>query len=420
MWQGLMPGELLLAPRALADMSVLRISQMGHQHAPRASSWGGGRIASIRNRTERLSMKNLIPYVSMIVLTLFVLLSTAAPQEEADKPKFDVPFIKGYSWGWTGSRGEYRDEAADRSLKRLSDTGTEWIALTFAAHMQTRFCPEILYADKNDFMVSDAEIRHAIALARKHQFKIIMKPVVNCRDGSWRATIDLKTEHEWNNWWHNYEAFLLHYAQIAADTECDMLCVGCEMRSTERFGDRWRHLISQVRRVYKGPVVYNTNHDDIDHVKWFDAVDVVGVSAYWSVSTTADTSLESMLGGWKPVRDRLRKLTKKLQKPILFSEIGLRSASTCSTMPWDWSHQDLPYDGEEQARYYEAAFRTFWDEPWFIGYCWWDWKARLYDLDDAKTNTDFCVYGKPAEKVLRKWYSKPRPRANGRTIPGEL
>ena len=28
--------------------------------------------------------------------------------------------------------------------------------------------------------------------------------------------------------------------------------------------------------------------------------------------------------------------------------------------------------------------------------------------EDAKTDTGFCIYGKPAEKVVKEWYSKPR------------
>jgi hypothetical protein len=348
-------------------------------------------------------MLNIKPYL----LFLLILVSTAHAQNVENERR--PGFIKGYTWGWTGTRGEYLGEKPEKSLQLLAATGTQWIALAFAGHMETKRSPHILYGSDNEMMVSDEEIRRAIRLAREHQFKIILKPVVNCNDGAWRAMIDFDDEKDWDKWWQSYEGFLLHYARIASETKCEMFCVGCEMRSTEQFVKRWRSLISEVRKTYNGLIVYNINHDDIDRVEWFDVLDIIGVSAYWPVASKEDTSLDNMLASWKPIRQRLRELSAKSRKPILFMEIGMRSAATCSSMPWDWEHQELPYDGDEQARYYEAALQSFWNnEPWFIGYCWWDWKAQLYDREEGKNNKDFCIYGKPAEEVLLKWYSKAR------------
>ena len=62
----------------------------------------------------------------------------------------------------------------------------------------------------------------------------------------------------------------------------------------------------------------------------------------------------------------------------------------------------------KSANFYEAALQTFWDEPWFLGYAWWDWPARLYSEEAAGEHRGFCVYGKPAEKVVRGWYAKSR------------
>ena len=77
-------------------------------------------------------------------------------------------------------------------------------------------------------------------------------------------------------------------------------------------------------------------------------------------------------------------------------------------MSGDFTHWEWPYDGEEQARFYEAAFQVFWDEPWFCGYSWWDWKVKPYRKEEAGRNLEFYIYGKPAEAVLRAWYAKER------------
>ena len=110
-----------------------------------------------------------------------------------------------------------------------------------------------------------------------------------------------------------------------------------------------------------------------------------------------------------PVKENLRKVSQKFNRPVFFIELGMCSAKGCSAIPW--IHNDpntMVYDGDEQARFYQVMLETFWDEPWFIGYAWWDWHTDLYSLEKAKTDTSFCIYGKPAEKLIKEWYSKPR------------
>jgi hypothetical protein len=335
----------------------------------------------------------------------------------ADAPGVPAPLVKGYSWGWPGYHGEYLGRAPERSMRELAATGTQWIALSLAAHVWTEHSTEILYGDADRSMVSDEEIRRAASLARAHGLKIMMKPMICCHDGTWRAQIRFGTERDWDTWWKNYEAFLLHYARIAADTKCEMFCVGCEMRSMERFSDRWRRLIARVRETYRDPIVYDANHDDVEKVAWFDAVDIIGVSAYYPVSTPEDRSLERMLASWKPIREQLARLSKRRNRPILFAEIGVCSAKTLSATPWASNDASLPYDGDEQARFYESAFRSFSGQPWFKGFFWWDWKPHLYRRDKADGRTDFCVYGKPAEAVLRKWYAKPAADGSDKVYP---
>ena len=333
-------------------------------------------------------------------------------------PKSPVGFVKGYTWGWNSSRGDYLTPAAAESMKALAATGTQWITLAYDAHMPAWNKPEILWGNNDPTMVSEDEIRHAIQMARELKLKIILKPVVDLAagapNGKWRGTIEFTTaagqtdEQAWETWWNNYEAYLLRHAKIAQATGCEMLCVGCELETTERFEARWRGLIKKVREVYKGPVVYNATFGTIWKVAWWDAVDIVGISAYWWLDTKADSSLEQMMKSWQPILAGMRHLSLKVKRPIFFIEIGCRSARGGSSMPGDFSHWEWPYDGDEQARYYEAALRTFWDEPWFCGYTWWDWKVKLETPAAAAVNKEFYAYGKPAEKVLRQWYAKER------------
>lgn len=334
-------------------------------------------------------------------------------------PVSPVGFIKGYTWGWNSGRGDYLGEAPAESMKLLAETGTQWVTIAYMCHMPAWNKPEILWGDRDPTMVADDEIRRAVKLARDLKLKVILKPVVDLApgfpEGKWRGTIDFTTpdgkadEAAWQAWWKNYQAYILHHAALAQELRAELFCIGCEMRTTERFERQWRDLIQKVRQVYRGPLVYNGCLETMWEVRWWDAVDLLGVSAYsWHPDQT-DPSVEALVAYWTKWRDNFRLLVAKVKKPVFFIEIGCRSARGAAAMSGDFTHWEWPYDGQEQANFYEAAFRVFWDEPWFCGYSWWDWKVKLYKKEDADKNKEFCIYAKPAETTLRTWYAKPRP-----------
>ena len=341
-----------------------------------------------------------------------------------------VEFVKGFSWGWTGRRGQYEGSAPKESLQKLAATNANYICLAFGAEMETFDSPHILWSNANPEMVTDAEIRRAIKLARDNNLKIILKPVVNVRDGTWRSWIKFENEdgtkdlQAWDQWWTDFRAMLIHYAKIAQKTNCEMLCLGCEMGATEDDEDRWRNLIADIRKVYKGVLTYNTNWGGSEEkISWWDAIDVIGISAYYPVGSDEPnkwlkigldqvpesyTTTEAMKERWLPIKEKLAAVSQRYNRPILFIELGVCSAKGFSAAPWTHPQTDGIYDGDEQRRYYQATMETFWDEPWFIGFTWWAWPPELYTLEEAQSQTDFCVYGKPAEKLIKEWYGKVR------------
>ncbi len=347
--------------------------------------------------------------------------------EKTQFPKSPIGFVKGFSWGTFGRNGDYSSPHAEESMKLLAETNANYASIVFSITQMTKSSAEIFYDKTNPFMASDDDIRYAIKLAQKNNLGVILKPTVNCADGQWRGDIDFKTMlgqpdyKSWQIWWENYTAAMVHYAKLAQDTNCQMFCIGCEMNNTETFETEWRNLIAQVRKNYKGPLTYNANHGREENLSWWDAVDMIGISAYYPVGThntqaalaedmnnlDKDSSLKEMNKNWASIRDRLRQLALKWNKPILFIEIGVRSAKGSSAMPWEW-YNDWPYDGKEQARYYQAAIENFWNEPWFAGYAWWAWHSHLYPKEKAIGDRSFCPYGKPAEDIVKTRYSKPR------------
>jgi hypothetical protein len=382
-------------------------------------------------------------------LILFVLLAIGAKAgDEPHKPALPG-FIKGYTWGWVGYRGQYEGPRAADSMKKLAETGTEWVCIAFGANMKTFDTPEIRWGDSNAKMVTDDEIRHAIDLANQDGMKVILKPVVNPDDNVWRAEIkfskaavddeastssdkeknsvsgkaaatkQVKDLEKWDRWWRDYSAFILHYAKLAEEKHVPIYCLGCEMNSTEEFEDQWRKLIAEVRKVYSGLLTYDVNHDNEDKVRWWDAVDFISISAYYAVrpannqsmddAVKQTTPVDEIVAGLGRIKGRLAKINAKWHKPILFIETGVLNARGFARYPWSHSdeHVESPIDEQEQANFYEAMCQTFWNEPWFMGFTWWEWPAQIPDAEHAKNMRTFSVDGKKGEEVLREWYAKP-------------
>ncbi len=318
-------------------------------------------------------------------------------------------FIKGFTYGFDGRRNMYNDERAGISVNRMAALGCDWTALAFTV-LQDKFSSSKFGFDYR-FGIPDRELEGMIKKQHDAGLKVCLKPIINCADGTWRANIsfpeaDWGDVNYWKEWFSCYTAFMCHYAEIAEYTGCEMLCIGCEMIGTEAKEDYWRKLIAEVRKVYSGPLVYNANHGKERNVKWFDAVDFIGTSAYYPVGSIDGDTVENMVKGWEHARDELRRLSEEHGgKQIIFMEIGCRSAKGCASMPWDFTHRDLPYDEDEQANFYSSCFKVMWNEPWFAGYFWWDWYTFL---PQKENELGFSIYKKKAEDVVKEWYSKSR------------
>lgn len=307
-----------------------------------------------------------------------------------------LPYIAGMTWGWTGVRGTWGDDEAKQSIKLMHERlNVNWTAITFAAlqaHPQATVIP---YQDEPT--VTDEEIRIAVLEAKQLGLKTVLKPVVNCADGTWRAhinffDIDVPCEPKWSDWFASYTAFIVHYAKLAQELEADMLCIGCEMVQTDRREQQWRALIAEVRQYYSGLITYNCDKYQEGQVKWWDAVDVISSSGYYPIDQ------------WDSELDRIQQIVKQHNKPFFFMEAGCPSREGSPLLPNDWGLLGAPSEQSQQA-YYEAMFAACDKRPWIGGFMLWDWPAHLYAEEQASANDDYCMFGKAAERTVHDYYT---------------
>ena len=262
---------------------------------------------------------------------------------------------------------------------------------------------------------SEGGIRALAAAAEERGMGVILKPHVWVGhydvEGQARDEIGFDTAADWAQWEASYRRFMLYYARLAADINAEVLVVGTELHraaaSREAF---WRGLIADVRGVYGGALTYAANwYAEYEAVPFWDALDYVGIQAYFPLSDADDPPLDALRQGWHRHREALDATHRATERPILFTEVGYRSIHYAAAEPWRWpqrSERQTPADPALQARCYTAFFQMFADVPWFAGAVLWKW----HPLAESRRRVSFTPQHKPAEQVVRRWFGgRSRP-----------
>lgn len=263
---------------------------------------------------------------------------------------------------------------------------------------------------------SDDRLIKLITLARDTGLEVVLVPTIGDFRGLSRSDIRMRTEDDWREWFRQYEQFVSDVADLARASGAAGLTIGMELRGTVGREEQWRAVAEAARSRFGGWLTYAANWDDYQRVQWWDAVDYVGVQAYFELGgppegTTGGERQRFFRDNWRPIRDRLEGVSRAFDRPVLFTEIGYPSRVGGAERPWDWREEGEP-DAGLQADAYTAAFQTFWNQPWFAGMYWWKWYAseRLHARDWSR---DYTPQNKQAQQVLADWYGGPRAGVAG-------
>ncbi|MDR0784337.1 MAG: hypothetical protein LBE74_00430 [Treponema sp.] len=284
-------------------------------------------------------------------------------------------------------------EETRESLRAMRDaTACDTAVLAFGALQDTPQSETVAYAG---IVPSDEELKYAAAACREFGLSVTLKPMVNCRNGVWRAYIDFfdreaPCEPKWSEWFKSYTDYIVRYAAIAAEIKADMLIIGCELTLSQRKTDHWRALVEKIRAVYSGKITYNADKYQEDAVPWWDAVDYISSSGYYPIDQ------------WDENLDRIAAVVQKFKKPFFFAECGCPSRTGSSFIPNDWTRKGY-LNLEEQAAYYANMFEKAGARSWVRGFVCWahlETYARFPIVND-----DYSVLGKPACQAVKEFYS---------------
>ncbi|MEM9730219.1 MAG: hypothetical protein AAF997_16690 [Myxococcota bacterium] len=303
-----------------------------------------------------------------------------------------------------GSRG-YGSDTSRASLEELEALGVQWVSITPFGFMQRLDEPTVHPIGGYRAGETDDRVIREIRAAKSLGLNVLLKPHLWIVDGQWRGQIDFESEAEWQQWFDAYARWMLHYADLAESEDVETLVVGVELRTTEqRFEDRWRRLIRQIRKRFDGKLTYSANWDDAAQVPWWDALDFVGVQFYPPLAKTNDATRASIDRVLALRLDELGSLSARVDRPVLFTEVGFRSADDALVQPHAWPERAgrVTIDPKTQALGYACFIDSVRDRPWVAGIYWWKW------FTDPNTSEEgpggFSPRGKLAESYLRAAY----------------
>ena len=349
------------------------------------------------------NMRNLKKTVEVVVLFCLLVASPLTcivlSVGSSNQNNYEPVFQRGMSYRHYSY--PYNSSYSNESLRLMAQTNAEYVAIT-VWWLQENTSSTQIYAEPG-WTASNESLVMAIQRVHELGMKVMLKPMVDPEDfyNEWRGDIPPTPE-----WFESYKAFISAYAQFAQEEHVEIFCVGCEFKATEVDESSWREIIREVRKYYSGPLTYAAITDSYQDIQWWDALDYVGIDAYFPLTNKRDPTLEELKQAWNRIANEIEAWhDSKVDKPIIFTEIGYRSGDGSNIQPWNWTAQ-LKLDLQEQFDSYLAAFQILWGKPWFYGFYWWIWES---DPNAGGPNdTDFTPQNKPVEYLIKSWYSSER------------
>jgi hypothetical protein len=316
----------------------------------------------------------------------------------------------------------YGTDASERAIDEAVRLGATWISVTPFGRVADLDPDGIDRSFEAPFEDNVAAVARVVDQAHARGLRVMLVPHLWVESGEWRALIDPKTDARWIAWASAYREFVLAWARVSAEAGVDLFSVGVEMRRwvTSRRVALLRPIVDDVRRVYPGLLTYSANWDDAEDTLIWDAVDLVGINAFYPLAEREGATLEELRRGGARVAEQLGAMARELGKPILLTEFGYTTRKDPALRPWEWPDgmAGVVVDQRAQADAYRALLEPLVAADWCAGVFVWRYYA---DPDDVSQEAEwgFSPRRKLAELVLRDAFVA-HFATDGLALPGYL
>ncbi len=299
------------------------------------------------------------------------------------------------------SRTELDTSASDQTLEYLKGLGVRHLGI-MVVWFQDSIEEDVISPDAND-TPEDKALAHAINKAHSLGMKVMLKPHVDVKTDEWRGDIIPS-----DAWFVSYKDYLLRYASLAARYNVELFAIGTELGNTtlSSWQSQWEDIIKEIREIFPGVLTYCANWDEYETVGFWDKLDFIGIDAYFPLTEKKDATKEELIAAWQKYAAKIDGWLKKkrLDKPVIFTEVGYCSADGTNTQPWAVLSNNIVegfVDQQEQADSLEAMLVACSVYPWFKGFYWWN-----YFPQERWSPLGYTIRGKRAEEVFADWLKR--------------
>jgi hypothetical protein len=301
----------------------------------------------------------------------------------------------------------------------IAEMGCNTLQVLTPAFQQDGASTQISMPHKPGRCPSTDQLMTILRHAHRRGLRTMLMPTVLFtlpRGNEWRGKI---SPDDWDAWWESYSVTMRHFANLAQHGHVDVFCVGSELLSTEKQTQRWQKLISEIRQDFRGQLIYATNWDHYNVPTFWEQVDYVGISGYWSMNKDElDLSQnnqhrfelhQQITKRWIPIQKSLKDFARQVKKPVMITELGYPCLPWGLKDPWNYvNDQQVPATPEIQAIGYRAFCESWGPEiavnrpmsaQGFAGVMFYTWDP----YNGGLTDPGYGVWGKPAQDILRNW-----------------
>lgn len=359
---------------------------------PRLAAQSGRRGLSLARITNAVLTTLRVSLVAL----LFVLLGSADAIAGEQ-----IPFMKGMTVSCPGYGEIWGAEPMRDSIRAVKKAGVEWVAIHPYARVRTDGSIVARPAAETGYLP------RAVTIAKEEKVHLLWKPhLAYWGSFEWRGAIDFGNDQAaWKRFFKGYREFIVDQARFAQRAKAPFFSVGIEYAKTMGHEKAWRSIIADVRRVYRGKITYAANWDDYHRVPFWDALDIIGVQAYFPLGgTNPPPTRKQVEKAWDGHLAALRSLSKRYgNKPVVFTEIGYPRSPHAAAEPWKPDVDRTKASRDLRRMLLEVAFDKVGKDPLVRGMFWWKWLPGRNPWQQ-----DFSMKDKEAfEAMGRSWVNRP-------------
>ena len=343
-------------------------------------------------------MTRLLPLLFALVLAAGMRAEHDQPTQDSEEP------IRGIVISCQTFGREWGSDEMVEALQEVKALGANWIQIHPYGSVQRdgtiRF---------GRGMTADGEapqwLTRPIAEAHRLGLKICITPhIAPWRAGwDWRGDISFETKAQQDVFFRDYQAWITQLARFCRDA--DGFTVGSELDQMLDGREReWRQIIAAVRAETDAALTYAANWPNYKRVKFWDALDVISLSAYFPMVKHERMPTRAELDqSWQRIRREVLAYAATQYRRVVFMELGYDRSRRAAIEPWTNGHNE-PGAEEVQTLCLDRALAAVEEPDDLLGAFLWKW------FPGNSRGEDFLVSTPAMREVVARHWQTPSLR----------